>query len=83
MRDDNCKKSACKIQTCLKNNDFDDSKCTLEIMKFYDCCLRMNKQVLKGAASSHSYARACPKLPAVLMKKDELLQKKKIEENGN
>ena len=47
-----CQQSACRIQTCLKNNSFDDSKCITEILDFYDCCQRMNKRIARGAAAA-------------------------------
>ncbi|KAF0977434.1 hypothetical protein FDP41_003426 [Naegleria fowleri] len=35
--DDPCHKLACKIQTCLTNNNFNQNKCDEEMKAYNDC----------------------------------------------
>lgn len=60
----NCHPTACRIQTCLKNNASDSTKCSREIMDLYECCMTMydirgDKEGVKGAES-------CPNLVRLL-----------------
>uniref|UniRef100_A0A2M3ZBH9 Cx9C motif-containing protein 4 n=1 Tax=Anopheles braziliensis TaxID=58242 RepID=A0A2M3ZBH9_9DIPT len=40
---DPCKVAACRIQTCLKEHDFDEVKCYDVIEDMRQCCLKWHK----------------------------------------
>lgn len=43
---DPCKPAACRIQTCLKENSFDEVKCYGVIEDMRQCCLKWHKTSL-------------------------------------
>ncbi|XP_055530408.1 cx9C motif-containing protein 4 [Wyeomyia smithii] len=40
---DPCKASACRIQTCLKENKFDETRCYDVLEDMRQCCLKWHK----------------------------------------
>ncbi|XP_065078933.1 cx9C motif-containing protein 4 [Ochlerotatus camptorhynchus] len=40
---DPCKSSACRIQTCLKEHKFDETKCYDVLEDMRQCCLKFHK----------------------------------------
>ncbi|CAI5533782.1 unnamed protein product [Closterium sp. Naga37s-1] len=73
-----CKPRACAIQSCLKRNDYQSSRCTSPIRLLHECCMKL--QVV-GTTSPH-----CAAVDALLPGK-ELAEGKPAEgfrkENGD
>ncbi|GAU95894.1 hypothetical protein RvY_07429 [Ramazzottius varieornatus] len=40
---DPCQAHACAIQTCLKQNNWQDSKCGKELQNLLDCCKKFQE----------------------------------------
>ncbi|XP_054736547.1 cx9C motif-containing protein 4 [Anastrepha obliqua] len=43
-RKDPCKKNACKIQACLSENNYQESKCLEVLEQMRLCCLKWHKE---------------------------------------
>jgi len=43
---DPCKKFACRIQSCLEKNKFQENKCLEELEDMRQCCLKWYKESL-------------------------------------
>ncbi|CAI7880794.1 unnamed protein product [Closterium sp. NIES-53] len=73
-----CKPRACAIQSCLKRNDYQPSRCTSPIRRLRECCMKLQGA---GVTSPH-----CAAVDALLPQK-ELAEGKPAEgfgkENGD
>ncbi|XP_030373083.1 cx9C motif-containing protein 4 [Scaptodrosophila lebanonensis] len=43
-RKDPCKANACRIQACLKENNYQEHKCVEVLEQMRQCCLKWHKQ---------------------------------------
>ncbi|GJP54216.1 hypothetical protein CLOM_g13314 [Closterium sp. NIES-68] len=58
-----CKPHACAIQSCLKKNEYQPSRCTSPIRRLHECCMKLQAA---GATSPH-----CAAVDAHLPRKDK------------
>ncbi|ODV87002.1 hypothetical protein CANARDRAFT_27338 [[Candida] arabinofermentans NRRL YB-2248] len=70
---DPCKAEACKIQDCLKGNNYDESKCTKVIDNLYKCCTQFYE---KNGTDARSVC--CP-IPRLLEFKIEQRKKEMVD----
>jgi hypothetical protein len=73
-----CMAKACEIQTCLFNNDYDESKCYLNIMNLYSCCFDYYNLKKKEAPNTEfqdlPLTTSCPKYTVLVQKTEKLKQ---------
>lgn len=60
---DPCKPQACRIQDCLKANEYDESKCTALIDQLYACCKTFYEE-----NGPQALTVCCPKLGLLELK---------------
>ena len=57
-----CQRFACAIQVCLKNNNFDDTKCQAAIEDMRKCCEKLEKQQIYSficQGCKHNWKSVC------------------------
>ncbi|ODV94171.1 hypothetical protein PACTADRAFT_17898 [Pachysolen tannophilus NRRL Y-2460] len=68
---DPCKSEACAIQDCLKQNNYNESRCTVLIDQLYACCSKFY-----DAHPDVTSTTCCPKLNLLNIKMKQRLQEK-------